>query len=147
MRMLDSDGRPDARADGDHQPNPRVLALAEAKRRKVHDDPELFATHHAVAEQARDVVTEHLATLCVKLASIVRDGMTNGEFAAADAEAAAVFDATIHFHHPQHVRENAGRSVAMEADRVLTMLLAGLRSGAEPQVEPRRLHPIATSAY
>ncbi len=111
-----------------------VLALAEAKRRKIHDDPELFATYHTVAEQARDVVTEHVATLHAQLTRILRDGMTSGEFAAADAEATAeaVFDATLRFHHPQHVREHAGRSVELEAGRVVALLLAGLRTGADP---------------
>ena len=109
-----------------------VLALAEAKRRKIHDDPELFATYHAVAEQARDVVTEHVAILHAQLARILRDGMANHEFAAADADAmaAAVFDATLRFHRPQHVRETAGRNIEPDARRVVALLLAGLRAGA-----------------
>jgi AcrR family transcriptional regulator len=109
-----------------------LLALAEAKRRKVHDDPELFATYHAVAEQARGVVARHVATLQSQVAAIVRDGIARNEFAPTDPEtaAAAVLDATLRFHHPQHVRDSGGRDLGPEAQRVMGLLLAGLRTGA-----------------
>jgi AcrR family transcriptional regulator len=114
-----------------------VLALAHAKRRKVLDDPELFATYHAVAEAARDVVRAHVTTLRAQVAAIVRDGVARGEFAIpaseADAAAEAVLDATARFHHPHQVRETAGRAEADEARavrRVVALLVAGLRAGA-----------------
>jgi AcrR family transcriptional regulator len=114
-----------------------VLALAAAKRRKVLDDPELFATYHAVAEAARHVVEAHLAELRGQLARIVREGAAAGEFRVADpdAAAAAVLDATVRFHHPRHVMAAGDRSAAPRADaeadlrRVLALLLAGLRAG------------------
>jgi AcrR family transcriptional regulator len=112
-----------------------VLALAAAKRRKVLDDPELFATYHALAEAARGVVEAHVAELRGQLAAIVRAGVGAGEFAPADpdAAAAAVFDATARFHHPHLVREAAGLDSAAEERalrRVVALLAAGLRAGA-----------------
>ncbi len=112
-----------------------VLALAAAKRRKVLDDPELFATYHALAEAAREVVEAHVAELRGQLAAIVRAGVEAGEFAAADPDeaAAAVFDATARFHHPHLVREGAGLEPAAEERalrRVVALLAAGLRAGA-----------------
>lgn len=108
-----------------------LLALAEAKRRKVHDDPELFANYHAIAEQARGVVARHVAALQDQVSTIIRDGVARGEFAPTDPEvmAAAVLDATLRFHHPQHVRDSAGHDLAPEARRVMGLLLAGLRAG------------------
>ncbi len=112
-----------------------VEALAEAKRRKVRDDPELFATYHALAEGARDVVAAHVAELRGQLAAVVRDGVARGEFAAADpdAAAAAVFDATARFHHPHHILAHAGGDEAEERRAlaaVLALLAAGLRAPA-----------------
>ena len=52
-------------------------------------------------------------------------------FAVTDPESAAgaVLDATIRFHHPQQVREAAGRDLEPELKRVVALLLAGLRAG------------------
>ena len=116
-----------------------VLALLSVKRRKVLDDPELFATYQAVAQGAREVVRDHVATLQSQVEAIVRDGVVRGEFAipAEDAPAAAeaVLDATARFHHPHHVRDAAARAEADEvraARRVVALLTAGLRAGALP---------------
>lgn len=110
-----------------------VLTLMAMKRRKVLDDPELFATYHAVATAARDVIDAHVATLHGQLADIIACGIASGEFAPTDAEttAHAVFDATARFHHPHHVRESAGRDADDEeraARRVVELLVAGLRA-------------------
>jgi AcrR family transcriptional regulator len=109
-----------------------VLALAAAKQRKVLDDPELFATYHAVAVGARDVAEAHVAELRDQVAAIIRDGVAAGEFKVADPEAAAtaVLNATTRFHHPHHVRESAGRIDQAEIRTMLKLVLAGLRSGA-----------------
>jgi AcrR family transcriptional regulator len=108
-----------------------VLALAAAKQRKVLDDPELFATYHAVAVAARDVAESHIAELRHQMAAIIRDGVAQGEFKVADSDAAAiaVLSATIRFHHPYHVKESAGRIDPTEIRAVLKLVLAGLRSG------------------
>jgi AcrR family transcriptional regulator len=108
-----------------------LLALAEAKRRKVHDDPELFANYHAVAEEARGVVAAHVAKLQAQLARIVADGVAAGEFGPVEPEptASAVLDATLRFHHPHHVREGGGRDRSGELGRVAGLLVAGMRAG------------------
>ena len=111
-----------------------VLALMEIKRRKVLDEPEMFATYHAVALAARDVVDAHVTTLQNQLCDIIESGVVAGEFAPTDATEAAraVFDATARFHHPHHVREAAERDAAGEvraARAVLGLIVAGLRGG------------------
>lgn len=109
-----------------------VLALAAAKQRKVLDDPELFATYHAVAIAARGVAEAHVAELHDQVAAIIRDGVEQGEFKVADPDAAAgaVLNATTRFHHPHHVRESAGRLDQAQIRTMLKLVLAGLKSGA-----------------
>jgi AcrR family transcriptional regulator len=108
-----------------------VLTLATAKQRKVLDDPELFATYHAVAIEARDVAAAHVAELKDQVAAIIRDGVAQGEFKVADPDAAAlaVLNATTRFHHPHHVKESAGRIDQAAIRTMLKLILAGLRSG------------------
>jgi AcrR family transcriptional regulator len=108
-----------------------VQTLAAAKQRKVLDDPELFATYHAVAIEARDVVAAHVAELKDQVAAIIRDGVAQGEFKVADPDAAAiaVLNATTRFHHPYHVKESAGRIDQAQIRTILRLVLAGLRSG------------------
>ena len=105
--------------------------LAELKRRKVLDDPELFANYHAVAEASTGVVATHLGELLSQLARIIADGTRSGSFAVEDAESAArtVLLATYRFHHPYHIREAAGRPSHDDLDRVLAVLMAGLKAG------------------
>jgi len=109
-----------------------VLALAAAKQRKVLDDPELFATYHAVAMAVRHVAEAHVDELKGQLATIIRDGVVAGEFKVADPDAAAmaVFSATTRFHHPHHVKESQGKVDPAQIRALMKLLLAGLRSGA-----------------
>ncbi|HWA42135.1 MAG TPA: TetR family transcriptional regulator [Hypericibacter adhaerens] len=108
-----------------------VQALAEAKRRKVLEDPELFAAYHAVAEAAREVVAGHLATLLRQVTAIIADGIRDGEFKVKDpAQAArAVLSATIRFHHPHMVRASAGMEVEADIKAVMKLVIAGLKVG------------------
>jgi AcrR family transcriptional regulator len=108
-----------------------VLTLAAAKRAKVLDDPELFATYHAVAQSARDVVEAHLAEMNAHVAAMIRDGVAGGEFTVKDppAAATAVLNATMRFHHPYHVKESRGRDNADEIRTVMKLVLAGLHAG------------------
>ena len=50
-------------------------ALIAFKRRKLLDEPELFATYHAIAEDAREVIREHVGELVGQIARIIRDGV------------------------------------------------------------------------
>ncbi len=107
-----------------------LSTLASTKRKKVLDDPEMFATWHALAEAARGIIDEHLATLQGQLRRIVEDGIRRDEFRVADPEAAAraIFEATLRFHHPHHLRaDGAGSDAGLDA--VTRLLLAGLRAG------------------
>ncbi len=108
-----------------------VTTLAAAKQRKVLDDPELFATYHAVAIAARGVAEAHVAELRDQVAAIIRDGVARGEFKVKDAESAAgaVLNATTRFHHPHHVKESQGRIDPKEVRTMLKLVLAGLKSG------------------
>jgi AcrR family transcriptional regulator len=108
-----------------------VLTLAAAKRAKVLSDPELFATYHAIAHEARDVVEAHVAELSEHVATIIRDGVARAEFKVKDADAAAmaVLNATARFHHPYHVKESGGRDTSAEIRAVLNLVHAGLRAG------------------
>jgi AcrR family transcriptional regulator len=109
-----------------------VLALAAQKRAKVLDDPELFATYHAVAQAARDVVDAHVAALHADVVAIIRDGVAGAEFKVKDADAAAtaVLNATARFHHPYHVKESGGRDTSAEIRAVMKLVLAGLHAGS-----------------
>lgn len=109
-----------------------VLALSEAKRRKVHDDPELFATYAALALDRREVVDTHLQVLTSQVATILASGVAAGDYVIGDVEqaTAAVLQATTAFHHPEQVRAAAGACQAEDARRVVRLLNAGLRSGA-----------------
>jgi AcrR family transcriptional regulator len=109
-----------------------VLALAAVKRKKVLDDPEMFATYIAVAQDARSVVEHHVKTLTAQIAEIIRDGVAAGEFKVRDAEAAAaaVLTATVLYHHPHHVAAAGGRDNEAEIRALLRLLIAGLKAGS-----------------
>jgi AcrR family transcriptional regulator len=106
-----------------------LLALIAIKRRKVTEDPEMFATYRAVAEAAHEVVAAHVARLEDQLRRIIADGIASGEFKVTDATAAAVavLRATTYFHHPYFLRENKSDEAA--ARRVVRLVVAGLKAG------------------
>lgn len=108
-----------------------LRGLAETKRRKVFDDPELFATYHALAEQARGVVDAHVQELIGQLRRILEDGVREGRFRTEDPAAAAhtVFDATMRFHHPAHSSEWQSSGIDARFESVVAFVLAALRSG------------------
>jgi AcrR family transcriptional regulator len=120
-------------------------ALHQAKRRKVLDDPELFATYHALAEGAQTVVEEHLAILVSQVRRIVEDGIRDGRFLPRNPQQTArgLADATARFHHPHFVRTNPGTS--KQLDLVLDLLVGALVAGGgsaprstAPRAEPGR---------
>lgn len=81
--------------------------LRALKRTKVLDDPEMFATYHALAVDSRAVVVEHVDVLTGQIERILRDGVASGDFAIDDphASALAILNATQRFHHPMHANE------------------------------------------
>lgn len=108
-------------------------ALIGFKRRKLLDEPELFATYHALAEDAREVIAEHVADLVGQIARIIRDGVAEGVFRAVDADAAAgaVFRATATFHHPVHAPEWRDPGIDAAFEGVWCLVIDGLRAPGE----------------
>jgi AcrR family transcriptional regulator len=106
--------------------------LSETKRRMARDDPELFATFHAIATEARTVVTAHLDTLAGQVARIVADGVARGEFIARKPQATgrAVLHATARFHHPAHAAEWADPAIDADLEAVWGLILRGLAAPA-----------------
>lgn len=107
-------------------------ALFELKRRKVLDDPELFATYHAIAVEARAVVAAHVESLVAQLETILSEGVARGDLADLDpkATAAAIFDATARFHNPAHAAEWRDPGIDAAFQRVWTLIEAGLLASA-----------------
>jgi AcrR family transcriptional regulator len=105
-------------------------ALIAFKRRKLLDEPELFATYHAIAEDARAVIREHVAELVGQIARIIRDGVAEGAFRTVDADAAAwaVFRATASFHHPVHAPEWRDPGIGAAFEGVWRLVMEGLRA-------------------
>ncbi len=108
------------------------MQLMTLKRQKVLDDPELFATYSAIAEEARGVVQAHVDELVRQLACIIESGISRQEFKVPDSHQAAkaVFNATIRFHHPAHAAEWSGPDIDADFAQVWCLVLAGLRVGS-----------------
>jgi AcrR family transcriptional regulator len=107
-----------------------LRALFAAKYKKVCDDPEMFATYLALAQEARDVVKAHKEHLVDQIAHILSDGVKQGAFHVADVNisARAIFDATIRYHHPVHAEEWSDPALAARIDALLALLLKGLEA-------------------
>jgi AcrR family transcriptional regulator len=103
-------------------------ALFALKRRRAHDDPELFAAYLTLAADATPVVTAHVDELLALTATIIRAGVQDGAFRAVDPVAAgrAVLLATSRFHHPAHAAEWGDPAIAAMHDQVWNLLLDGL---------------------
>jgi len=109
-----------------------VRTLAQTKRKKVLDDPELFAVYGQITQNAHDVVNRHVAELRAMVAAIVQDGARAKDWPVKDAAAAAtlILVATTRFHHPAMVAADAGASDLAELDRLMDAMIAALKAGA-----------------
>ncbi|MBN6051625.1 TetR family transcriptional regulator, partial [Nonomuraea sp. RK-328] len=109
-----------------------LAELFAAKRRKVGDDPELFATYMVLVGESSAVVNRHRADLTGQLARIIHEGLERGEFAPAGAApevlARAVFDATGRFHDPAYAREWAEPGIDAEFTALVDLVVRGLRA-------------------
>ncbi|MET7933977.1 TetR family transcriptional regulator [Streptomyces sp. NPDC005322] len=107
-----------------------LIALFAAKRRKAGDDPELFATYLALAEENSGTVARHVETMVTQLTKIVETGMASGEFTVRDAPstARALWDATGRFHDPVYAAEWSAPDVDLAFAAVCELLLSGLRA-------------------
>lgn len=132
-RWLSRVSQPLAAIAAENGPAPERLrrwldTLIAFKRRKVLDDPEMFANYLEIAAGARDVVKGHVEALSGQVAQILRDGMNRREFAVTDPLSAgkAVFEATARFHHPAHAREWTEPDLDSHFEAVWALLLRGL---------------------
>ena len=100
------------------------------KHKKVSDDPEMFATYLALAQEACEVVKAHKERLIEQIAHILSDGVKQGAFAVDDVNAAAraIFDATSRFHHPAHAEEWSEQALPARIDALLALLFRGLEA-------------------
>jgi AcrR family transcriptional regulator len=107
-----------------------LRAMFAIKYKKVCDDPEMFATYLALAQEARDVVKAHKDRLVDQITHILSDGVKQGAFQVTEVKTAAraVFDATIRFHHPAHSEEWCHPEQPARIDAVLALLLRGLEA-------------------
>lgn len=107
-----------------------LRTMIAIKHKKVCDDPEMFATYLALAQEACKVVRAHKDGLVDQIAHILSDGMKQGVFQVGDikASARAVFDATSRFHHPAHSEEWSDPQLAARIDALLALLLKGLEA-------------------
>jgi len=134
-RWLDRANAPLAKIAEGSGPAPARLerwlrTMFAIKHKKVCDDPEMFATYLALAQEACMVVKAHKDGLIDQLAYILSDGVKQGVFQVADvkASARAVFEATSRFHHPAHSEEWSDPQLAARIDAVLALLLRGLEA-------------------
>ncbi len=105
------------------------VQLMTLKRQKVLDDPELFATYSAIAQEAQGVVQAHLSELVRQLAQIIESGISSKELKVANAHEAAkaVLNATVRFHHPVHALEWSDPNIDADFAQVWRLVLTGLQ--------------------
>jgi AcrR family transcriptional regulator len=121
-------------AEGSEPPPMRLehwlRTMIAIKHKKVCEDPEMFATYLALAQEACKVVKAHKDGLVDQIAHIISDGVKQGAFEVADAKASAraLFDATSRFHHPAHAEEWSDPALAARIDALLALLLRGLEA-------------------
>jgi AcrR family transcriptional regulator len=132
-RWLSRVSEPLALIAAEHSPAAQRLRrwldlLIGTKRRRVLDEPELFANYMELAARAREVVQAHVATLVAQIAQIIADGVAQGEFRDIDSLAAgrAVFDATARFHNPAHAAEWQAPDIDAAFEGVWSLVLSGL---------------------
>jgi len=103
--------------------------LSSLKRRRHADDPELFVAYGELALEARAVVGEHIAYLTDAMTRIIRQGVAQGEFEAADPAAAArgVLVATSPFHNPASSAEWTRPDIDTLFDEVWAIILRGIQ--------------------
>jgi AcrR family transcriptional regulator len=107
-----------------------LRTMIAIKHKKVADDPEMFATYLALAQEACKVVKAHKDGLVDQIADILSDGVKDGVFEVTDvkASARALFDATSRFHHPAHAEEWRDAALPARIDALLALLLRGLEA-------------------
>jgi AcrR family transcriptional regulator len=107
-----------------------LRTMISIKHKKVCEDPEMFATYLALAQEACEVVKAHKDGLVDQIAQILSEGVKQGVFQVSDLKtsARALFDATSRFHHPAHSDEWSDPQLGARIDALLALLLRGLEA-------------------
>lgn len=105
-----------------------LRTLAEVKRKKVLEDPELFTVYNSITTNAHAVVAAHIKHLHDEVSEILRDGAAEGAWSVKDVSktAALLLNATSRFHHPAMVALDNGASNLDDLDALADVLIAGL---------------------
>lgn len=105
-------------------------ALITTKRTLAREDPELFATYVALANESGVVIRAHVAHLTDHLTRIVQDGIAQGEFVMTDPHQSgrAILDATARFHNPTHLAEWSDPAIDAAYEGVWQLLRRGLQA-------------------
>jgi AcrR family transcriptional regulator len=103
-------------------------ALIAVKRRRAAEDPQLFAAYRTLAADAQPVAAGHVDELVRLAATIIRSGVREGAFRAADpiATSRAILLATSRFHHPAHAAEWVNPAIDAAYEEVWQLLMDGL---------------------
>lgn len=112
-----------------------VITLVTIKRAaRASADRELFETYRALAEEAREVIDQHVQHLAEDLGRIIADGIAEGAFRPMDARAAgrAVLEATGHYHNPAHHPDWDDPATEPAFQALLDLVLAGLAAPSAP---------------
>ena len=133
-RWLDRANEPLCKLAAASGPAPERLekwlrTMFKIKQKKVCDDPEMFATYLALAQDAREVVEAYKDKQVELVSKILSDGVAQGVFEIDDVKMAAraVFDATARYHHPAHAEEWTKPECPSRIDALIALLLKGLR--------------------
>jgi AcrR family transcriptional regulator len=107
-----------------------LRTMIAIKQQKFSEDPEMFATYLALAQEACKVVKAYKDGLVDQIVHILSDGVEQGAFEVTDvkASARALFDATARFHHPAHAEEWSDPATPGRIDALLALLLRGLEA-------------------
>ncbi len=105
-----------------------VRTLAEVKRKKVLEDPEMFAVYQSITADLHEVIAAHLKHMHDQIEEILRDGVKEGAWRikAPDATAVLILKATLGFHHPAMVALDGGSADLAALDALMDVLIAGI---------------------
>ena len=104
--------------------------LVAIKRERAVADPELFAAYYTLAQEAAEVVREHMAELRRQVGGILAEGALRGEVViTTDPEqtAQAILDATVKFQNPAHAASWTDPNVDNAYENVWQLIEGGLR--------------------
>ncbi len=134
-RWLERVSTPLAKIAESSDPAPAKLdrwlrTLFAAKQKRVLEDPEMFATYLALAQEACKTVKGHRECLSDQLALILSDGVKQGVFQVSDVKATAlsILDASSRFHHPAHADEWKDPQLGARIDALIALLLRGIEA-------------------